>query len=95
MPVPLWRRLKATNDPDQLKKDFPFMKSTAVFQLAYQKPGDDGLLHSTANAHETQWDVTDLTTGIATTRTLLPASAARSTHTVISGCATSPSTPSR
>lgn len=68
----MWQQFKATNDLDMLKKYFPFMKSTAVFQLAYQKPGIDGLLHSTANAHETQWDVKDPTTNIAATRALFP-----------------------
>ena len=42
------------------------MASAARFLLAYQKPGADGLLHtSPSNAHETQWDVTDPTTDIA------------------------------
>lgn len=68
----MWQQFKATNDVATLKKYFPFMKSTAVFQLAYQKPGDDGLLHSTANAHETQWDVKDPTTNIAAARALFP-----------------------
>ena len=50
------------------------MAASARFFLAYQKPGDDGLLHTCpSNAHETQWDVTDPTTDIAAARALYPA----------------------
>ena len=50
------------------------MASSARFLLAYQKAGNDGLLHtSPSNAHETQWDVTDPTTDIAAARALYPA----------------------
>jgi hypothetical protein len=42
--------------------------------LAYQKPGADGLLHtSPSNAHETQWDVSDPTTDLAAAKALYPA----------------------
>ncbi|MEV7339168.1 Ig-like domain-containing protein [Streptomyces sp. NPDC093544] len=68
----MWQQFQATNDLKMLKKYFPFMKSTAVFQLAYQQPGADGLLHSVANAHETQWDVKDPTTNMASVRALFP-----------------------
>jgi hypothetical protein len=42
--------------------------------MAYEKPGPDGLLHtSPSNAHETQWDVTDPTTDISARMALYPA----------------------
>lgn len=68
----MWQQYQATGDRKTLKKYFPFMKSTAVFQLAYQSVGPDGLLHANANAHETQWAVQDPTTDIAVDRTLFP-----------------------
>ncbi|WP_405579201.1 Ig-like domain-containing protein [Streptomyces sp. NBC_01190] len=68
----MWEQYQATGDLTTLRKYFPFMKSTAEFQLAYQKVGPDGLLHANANAHETQWAVQDPTTDIAVDRTLFP-----------------------
>jgi hypothetical protein len=68
----MWQQYQATGDIAMLKKYFPFIKSTAVFQLAYQKVGSDGLLHAVANAHETQWAVQDPTTDIAVDQTLFP-----------------------
>ncbi|TJZ94761.1 Ig-like domain-containing protein [Actinacidiphila oryziradicis] len=68
----MWQQYQATGDRAMLKKYFPFMKSTAVFQLAYQTVGADGLLHANANAHETQWAVQDPTTDIAVDLTLFP-----------------------
>ena len=35
--------------------------------------GSDGFLHATANAHETQWAVTDPTTDLAADQALFPA----------------------
>ncbi|MFC4032110.1 Ig-like domain-containing protein [Streptomyces polygonati] len=68
----MWEQYQATGDLKTLKKYFPFIKSTAEFQLAYQTVGPDGLLHANANAHETQWAVQDPTTDIAVDRTLFP-----------------------
>ncbi|MCW2882146.1 MAG: hypothetical protein JWQ95_6246 [Sphaerisporangium sp.] len=68
----MWQQYQATGDLKMLKKYFPFMKSTARFQLAYQTVGADGLLHANANAHETQWAVQDPTTDIAVDRALFP-----------------------
>ncbi|MDX6352517.1 MAG: alpha-L-fucosidase 2, partial [Streptomyces sp.] len=68
----MWQQYQATGDRAMLKKYWPFIKSTAVFQLAYQTVGDDGLLHANANAHETQWAVQDPTTDIAVDLTLFP-----------------------
>jgi hypothetical protein len=79
----MWQQYQATGDVAALRRYFPFMKSTAVFQLAYQQVGPDGLLHANANAHETQWAVQDPTTDIAVDRTLFPviAQAAKVLHT--------------
>jgi hypothetical protein len=53
------------------------MAEAARFLLAYQKPGADGLLHtSPSNAHETQADVQDPTTDLAAIRALYPATIA-------------------
>ncbi|GII30123.1 Ig-like domain-containing protein [Planotetraspora mira] len=68
----MWQQYQATGDRKMLKKYWPFIKSTAVFLLAYQKVGADGLLHANANAHETQWSVNDPTTDIAADLTLFP-----------------------
>jgi hypothetical protein len=52
------------------------MAASARFLLAYQKPGPDGLLHTSSNAHETQWDVADPTTDVSALRALYPATIA-------------------
>jgi hypothetical protein len=68
----MWQQYQATGDSALLKKAFPFMEATAQFLLAYQKVGSDGLLHSVANAHETQWAIQDPTTNIAADQALFP-----------------------
>jgi hypothetical protein len=68
----MWQQYLATGDRAMLRQYFPFMKSTARFLLAYQTVGADGYLHAVANAHETQWSVTDPTTDIAADQTLFP-----------------------
>jgi alpha-L-fucosidase 2 len=67
----VWQQFLATNDRKFLVDNYPLMTSSARFLLSYQKPGQDGLLHSApSNAHETQWDVTDPTTDIAASTAL-------------------------
>lgn len=69
----VWQQYLATGDRGFLDRNYPVMVASARFLLAYQKPGPDGLLHtSPSNAHETQWDVTDPTTDIAAARALYP-----------------------
>lgn len=70
----VWEQYLVTNDRKFLAENYPAMASSARFLLAYQKPGPDGLLHtSPSNAHETQWDVTDPTTDVSAIRALYPA----------------------
>jgi len=70
----IWRQYLATDNREFLAGNYPVMAASARFLLSYQKPGPDGLLHtSPSNAHETQWDVTDPTTDIAAAKALYPA----------------------
>jgi alpha-L-fucosidase 2 len=70
----IWQQYLATEDRRFLAENYPVRASSARFLLAYEKEGDDGLLHtSPSNAHETQWDVSDPTTDIAAARSLYPA----------------------
>jgi hypothetical protein len=49
------------------------MSQVAQFMLAYATQGSDGLLHTMANAHETQWAVTDPITDIVAMKAFFPA----------------------
>jgi len=70
----IWQQYLATQDRAFLARNYPVMAASARFLLAYQKPGPDGLLHtSPSNAHETQWDVSDPTTDLAAAKALYPA----------------------
>jgi hypothetical protein len=69
----VWQQYQATGDKSFLAKYYPLMQQSAIFLLGYQKKGSDGLLHATANAHETQWAVTDPTTDIVADQALFPA----------------------
>jgi hypothetical protein len=62
-----------TGDTAFLSTNYPLMRETAQFLLASATPGSDGLLHTTANAHETQWDVQDPITDLVAMRALFPA----------------------
>jgi hypothetical protein len=69
----VWQQYLNTDDRQFLADNYPVMAASARFLLSYQKPGPDGLLHtSPSNAHETQWDVTDPTTDIAAASALYP-----------------------
>lgn len=69
----VWRQYLATHDRAFLAANYPLIAASARFLLAYQRPGPDGLLHtSPSNAHETQWDVSDPTTDIAAFLALYP-----------------------
>jgi alpha-L-fucosidase 2 len=70
----VWEQYLTTNDRDFLARNYPVMAAAARFLLDYEKPGPDGLLHtSPSNAHETQWDVTDPTTDISARMAFFPA----------------------
>ncbi len=69
----IWRQYLYTDDLAFLRRNYPVMRESARFLLAYAKPGADGLLHTfPSNAHETEWDVHDPATDICAMRTLFP-----------------------
>jgi hypothetical protein len=69
-----WETFLKTGDRAFLEKNYVLMADAARFLLAYQKPGEDGLLHThPSNAHETQHDVIDPTTDLSAIRMLYPA----------------------
>jgi alpha-L-fucosidase 2 len=62
----IWLQFLHTRDRAFLATNYPVMEAASRFLLAYEKPGPDGLEHtSPSNAHETQWDTTDPTTDLA------------------------------
>lgn len=67
-----WQQYHDTGDIRFLADMYPLMSGAAQFLLAYAKPGADGLLHTVANAHETQWEVQDPTTDIAAMQAVFP-----------------------
>ncbi|HWG24656.1 glycosyl hydrolase family 95 catalytic domain-containing protein [Actinospica sp.] len=69
----VWQQYQDTGNVSFLQKYYPILEQTATFLLAYQSVGSDGFLHATANAHETQWAVTDPTDDIAVDQALFPA----------------------
>jgi alpha-L-fucosidase 2 len=70
----IWQQYQATGDKSFLATNFPVMAASARFLLSYERPGADGLLHtSPSNAHETQWDVIDPMTDLAARRALYAA----------------------
>jgi len=69
----IWQQYLFTNDRQFLAKNFPIMRESARFLLAYAKHSPDGSLHTfPSNAHETKWDVHDPTTDIAAMHVLFP-----------------------
>ena len=69
----IWDQYEYTGDLDFLKKNYPLMRESARFLLAYATRDAQGMLHTfPSNAHETQWDVHDPTTDIAAMRALFP-----------------------
>ena len=68
----IWQQYLMTGDAAFLQTNYPVMSQAATFLLAYATKGSDGLLHTQANAHESQWNVTDPTTDIAAMRALFP-----------------------
>jgi hypothetical protein len=69
----VWQQYLDTGSLSFLQTYYPILQQTATFLLNYQSVGSDGFLHATANAHETQWAVTDPTTDLAADQALFPA----------------------
>jgi hypothetical protein len=69
----VWQRYLMTDDRSFLSTNYPLLSGAATFLLAYAATGSDGLLHTQANAHETQWNVTDPVTDILAMQALFPA----------------------
>ena len=69
----VWQEYQDSGDRAFLARYYPLMQQTAIFLLSYQHLGSDGYLSSIANAHETQYDVSDPTTDIAAMQALFPA----------------------
>ena len=69
----IWQQYQDTGSLSFLQTYYPVLKQAATFLLAYQSAGSDGFLHATANAHETQWAVTDPTTDLVADQALFPA----------------------
>lgn len=74
-----WQQYQDTGDVGFLQRYYPLLQQTATFLLAYQSVGSDGFLHATANAHETQWAVTDPTTDLAADQALFAATISAAT----------------
>jgi hypothetical protein len=68
----VWQQYRMTGDQAFLSANYPLMREAARFLLATATAGSDGLLHTTANAHETQWDVKDPVTDLVAMRALFP-----------------------
>jgi alpha-L-fucosidase 2 len=73
----VWETYLKTENSGFLAANYPLMAEAAKFLLAYQRLGEDGMLHTNpSNAHETQIDVRDPTTDLAAIRALYPATIA-------------------
>ena len=75
----IWQQYQDTGNLSFLQTYYPIMQQAATFLLADQTVGSDGYLHSTANAHETQWAVTDPTTDLVADQALFPATVSAAT----------------
>ena len=70
----IWQQYLFTDDRQFLASNYPVMRESARFLLAYATHDSAGALHTfPSNAHETQWDVHDPTTDVSAMRTLFPA----------------------
>ena len=70
----IWQQYLFTDDLEFLRKNYPVMRESVRFLLAYATHDAEGKLHtSPSNAHENKWDVHDPTTDISAMRALFPA----------------------
>jgi hypothetical protein len=68
----IWQQYLMTDNAAFLSANYPIISGAARFLLSAATTGGDGLLHTTANAHETQWNVTDPVTDILAMQALFP-----------------------
>jgi hypothetical protein len=68
----IWQTYLMTDDRSFLSANYPVLSGAAKFLLSHAKSGSDGLLHTTSNAHETQWAVNDPITDVAAMQALFP-----------------------
>lgn len=70
----IWQQYLYTDDLEFLRKNYPVMRESARFLLAYATHDANGTLHTfPSNAHESKWDVHDPTTDISAMHALFPA----------------------
>ena len=70
----IWQQYLFTDDLEFLRRNYPVMRESVRFLLAYATHDSQGLLHTfPSNAHETKWDVHDPTTDVSAMRALFPA----------------------
>jgi alpha-L-fucosidase 2 len=70
----IWQQYLYTKDRQFLAENYPVMRESTRFLLAYASHDSHRRLHTfPSNAHETKWDVHDPTTDIAAMRVLFPA----------------------
>ncbi len=73
--VSLWvlDQYEYTGDLEFLRKNYPLLRETVRFLLAYGKRDAQGVLHTEpSNSHEMQWDVRDPVTDVSAMRALFP-----------------------
>ncbi|MHA6763862.1 fascin domain-containing protein [Streptacidiphilus sp. PAMC 29251] len=68
----IWQEYLATDNLSLLSTNYPLISGAAKFLLSVATTGSDGLLHTQANAHETQWNVKDPVTDIVAMQALFP-----------------------
>jgi hypothetical protein len=68
----VWQQYLVTDNISFLSTNYPIIRDSARFLLSYAVTGSDGLLHTMANAHETQWNVTDPVTDVLAMQALFP-----------------------
>ncbi|OLB77833.1 MAG: hypothetical protein AUI14_15070 [Actinobacteria bacterium 13_2_20CM_2_71_6] len=68
----VWQRYLMTDDRAFLSANYPLLSGAATFLLSAASTGSDGLLHTQANAHETQWNVADPVTDVLAMQALFP-----------------------
>ncbi|WP_263381485.1 glycosyl hydrolase family 95 catalytic domain-containing protein [Granulicella arctica] len=70
----VWQQYLFTGDRKFLAQNYPILRESAQFLLAYATHTPDGGLHTfPSNAHESKWDVHDPTTDISAMHALFPA----------------------